>query len=125
MCVCRSLSGALACGHDRRCVDLQQSKSTRDAPMGRRLSTEGGDLLVCSCTECIYGYLEVNMGTEVLWPETALEGMTEDQRAVMLPPYHSQINRPYLDGEEIVMKEKARVPFKVEFDKKVFGTRCI
>eukprot|EP00592_Proboscia_alata_P000779 CAMPEP_0194368600 /NCGR_PEP_ID=MMETSP0174-20130528/16793_1 /TAXON_ID=216777 /ORGANISM="Proboscia alata, Strain PI-D3" /LENGTH=385 /DNA_ID=CAMNT_0039145013 /DNA_START=101 /DNA_END=1258 /DNA_ORIENTATION=- len=69
------------------------------------------------------GYLAANRGAEALWPETTLEGMTEDQRAVMLPPYHPRMNRPYLDGEGQVVKAKAREPFKVEFDEKVFGTR--
>ena len=58
-----------------------------------------------------------------MWWEATLEGMMEDQRAVMLPPYYPRMNRPYLDGEVSVVKAKAREPFKVEFVEKVFGTQ--
>jgi len=59
-----------------------------------------------------------------LWPASTLAGMTDEQLAVMLPPYHPRMNRPYLDPEtgELV-SAKPRESFKVEFDEKVFGAR--
>jgi|EP01047_Picozoa_sp_COSAG01_P022174 hypothetical protein len=57
------------------------------------------------------------------WPEAALDGMSEAQRAVMLPPYHPRMNRAYVDQDGHHVSAKAREAFKVEFDEKVFGTR--
>jgi len=31
------------------------------------------------------------------WPESMLEGMTPEQRAVLEPPYHQRLQRPVLD----------------------------
>lgn len=33
------------------------------------------------------------------WPDAVLDGLTEEQRAVLEPPYHTRLNRPVLDDE--------------------------
>ena len=58
------------------------------------------------------------------WPEEALEGMSDAQKAVLEPPYHPRMNRPYVNvqtGEAV--EAKPRESFKVEFDEQVFGRR--
>jgi len=68
--------------------------------------------------------LESAAAAATMWPADALEGMTPAQLAVMLPPYHPRMNRPYVDpktGE--VVSAKARESFKVEFDEQVFGAK--
>jgi len=63
-------------------------------------------------------------GNSTLWPKEFTEGMDKAQLAVMLPPYHPRMNRPYVDGETgEAVQAKAREPWKVEFDEKVFNTR--
>ncbi|KAL3895667.1 MAG: hypothetical protein SGPRY_013457 [Prymnesium sp.] len=57
------------------------------------------------------------------WPEATLEGMTDAQRAVMLPPYHPRMNRAYVGADGEAKEPKARESFKVEFDERVFGSR--
>uniref|UniRef100_A0A7S1Z3A8 Uncharacterized protein n=1 Tax=Ditylum brightwellii TaxID=49249 RepID=A0A7S1Z3A8_9STRA len=68
------------------------------------------------------GYLATS-DQESMWPGSALEGMTDSQRAVMLPPYHPRMNRPYVDSAGNAVGAKPRESFKVEFDEKVFGTK--
>ena len=43
--------------------------------------------------------------------------------AVMEPPYHPRMNRPYVNADGDAVAAKARESFKVEFDEKVFGSR--
>ena len=33
------------------------------------------------------------------WPESMLEGLTPQQRAVLEPPYHQRLQRPVLDDD--------------------------
>lgn len=33
------------------------------------------------------------------WPEEFYEGMTDAQRAVMEPPFHSRLDRPFLNDD--------------------------
>jgi hypothetical protein len=61
--------------------------------------------------------------TDAMWPLKTLEGMTDAQRAVLLPPYHPRMNRTCLDASGAALKAKPRESFKVDFDEKVFGTR--
>jgi len=68
------------------------------------------------------GYLAAQH-REALWPESTLDGMSESQLAVMLPPFHPRMNRPFLDGGGAVHPARAREAFKVEFDERVFGAK--
>mmetsp|Transcript_16327 Transcript_16327/g.28919 ORF Transcript_16327/g.28919 Transcript_16327/m.28919 type:complete len:315 (-) Transcript_16327:61-1005(-) len=56
------------------------------------------------------------------WPESFLEGMTEAQQAVMLPPFNSYLERPCLSDEDATVgKRNTRSKEKKEFDREVFG----
>lgn len=58
------------------------------------------------------------------WPSSLVEGMSEQELAVVAPPYALYLDRKYLeiDGDDVVaVKEVTRNPVKKEFDKKVFG----
>lgn len=68
------------------------------------------------------GYL-ATQHQAAMWPDVTLQDMTESQLAVMLPPFHPRMNRPYLDKDGQAVEAKERESFKVEFDEKVFGTR--
>lgn len=57
------------------------------------------------------------------WPTDWLEGATEAQRAVLEPPYHPRMNRPFLNSDGDKCDAAPREDFKIEFDEKVFGTR--
>lgn len=57
------------------------------------------------------------------WPEKALEGMTESQRAVMEPPYNVRMSRVVVDDNGDATVPQPREAFKVEFDETVFGRR--
>mmetsp|Transcript_9181 Transcript_9181/g.28145 ORF Transcript_9181/g.28145 Transcript_9181/m.28145 type:complete len:210 (+) Transcript_9181:133-762(+) len=62
-------------------------------------------------------------GYEPSWPDAFLDGMTDAQRAVMEPPYHPRMNRPFVSASGEAMTAKPREAFKVEFDERVFGSR--
>eukprot|EP00238_Polyblepharides_amylifera_P013672 CAMPEP_0196593796 /NCGR_PEP_ID=MMETSP1081-20130531/76607_1 /TAXON_ID=36882 /ORGANISM="Pyramimonas amylifera, Strain CCMP720" /LENGTH=316 /DNA_ID=CAMNT_0041917883 /DNA_START=293 /DNA_END=1243 /DNA_ORIENTATION=- len=55
------------------------------------------------------------------WPEKTYEGITEEQRAVLEPPYGNRLDRPKVDADNSVQIQK-RTEFKKGFDKEVFGT---
>jgi ectoine hydroxylase-related dioxygenase (phytanoyl-CoA dioxygenase family) len=58
------------------------------------------------------------------WPSEITSGMTPAQLTVMEPPYSVRMNRPSVlttTGE--VTEPKQRENFKIDFDKKVFGTK--
>ena len=57
------------------------------------------------------------------WPETYLEGMTEDQKAVMLPPFTNRFDRPYLGDDGKIAGVSGRSQLKKDFDQRVFGTK--
>jgi hypothetical protein len=57
------------------------------------------------------------------WPESFREGATEAQLAVLEPPYHPRMNRPYLDSNAEKKDAAPREAFKIEFDERVFGSR--
>lgn len=57
------------------------------------------------------------------WPEASFEGATDAQKAVLEPPYHPRMNRPYLTSKAECREAKKRESFKIEFDEKVFGSR--
>jgi ectoine hydroxylase-related dioxygenase (phytanoyl-CoA dioxygenase family) len=56
------------------------------------------------------------------WPASATDGMSPAQAAVMLPPYHPRMNRPYVGADGQAVAPRERETFKVEFDQRVFGT---
>uniref|UniRef100_A0A7S0IN47 Phytanoyl-CoA dioxygenase family protein n=1 Tax=Calcidiscus leptoporus TaxID=127549 RepID=A0A7S0IN47_9EUKA len=57
------------------------------------------------------------------WPAAALDGMSDAQRAVLQPPFHPRMNRPYVDADGAYMPPREREAFKTQFDEKVFGRR--
>jgi hypothetical protein len=57
------------------------------------------------------------------WPEAAVDGMSDAEKAVMEAPYHPRMNRAYVNEKGEAVTAKAREAWKVEFDEKVFGTR--
>lgn len=57
------------------------------------------------------------------WPEKALEGMSDAQRAVMEPPYNIRMSRVVVDDNGQAVMPQPREAFKVEFDETVFGRR--
>ena len=57
------------------------------------------------------------------WTAATTEDMTPAQAAVMLPPFHPRMNRPYVGTDGEVVEPRAREDFKVEFDARVFGAR--
>jgi len=58
------------------------------------------------------------------WPQEFLEGMTDEQLACMLPPYHQMYDRPLVAEQDnrLQVQVKGRSEVKKQFDKKVFGT---
>ena len=64
-----------------------------------------------------------------LWPKAILEGMTEDQKAVLEPPYATRLDRPLLSplsddpDSPVEIETLSRVPEKKQFDRDVFGTK--
>eukprot|EP00962_Isochrysis_galbana_P028789 scaffold9128_cov126-Isochrysis_galbana.AAC.3 len=56
------------------------------------------------------------------WPSSATDGMSPAQAAVMLPPFHPRMNRPYVGSDGQAVAPREREAFKVEFDQRVFGT---
>jgi hypothetical protein len=74
---------------------------------------------------CAYGrsYLEEGAaGMGEGWPKDIYPGMTEAQKAVLLPPYAIRLDRPVQDGEG-GLRVESRSDKKKAFDKEVFGTR--
>lgn len=57
------------------------------------------------------------------WPDDWVEGATEAQRAVLEPPYHPRMNRPYVGSDGEHRTPRPREGFKVEFDERVFGRK--
>jgi len=56
------------------------------------------------------------------WPAAFTAGMTDAQRAVLLPPFHPRLDRPVVtDGGELAAGA-SRAPVKKAFDRRVFGT---
>lgn len=62
-------------------------------------------------------------GYQPQWPQAVLDGMTPAQLAVMEPPYHPRMNRPYVTANGEVQAARPREEFKVAFDEKVFGNK--
>ena len=65
------------------------------------------------------GYLEV--------PDSALEGLTPLQKAVVQPPYSTRLERPLVTPQAALVADgppakRARAEAKKELDKKLFGT---
>lgn len=57
------------------------------------------------------------------WPAEYLEGCTPAQRAVLEPPYHNRLDRPFLTkGGDEEPGAESRSKAKKEFDRTVFGT---
>ena len=50
------------------------------------------------------------------WPESYLEGMSEEQQAVMLPPYTQRFDRPFLTEAGVIGGIKSRSEVKKQFD---------
>lgn len=65
-----------------------------------------------SPSNCGYarGYTEPN------WPESYTEGMTEEQLAVMMPPFTNRFDRPYLGDDAKVQGVSSRSQLKKDFD---------
>eukprot|EP00039_Didymoeca_costata_P001477 m.52800 g.52800 ORF g.52800 m.52800 type:complete len:352 (+) comp10819_c0_seq1:264-1319(+) len=55
------------------------------------------------------------------WPEAMLRGCTATQRAVLEPPYHNRLDRPYIVEETMAVESTSRSDEKKTFDKIVFG----
>lgn len=75
---------------------------------------------------CCYGrsYMEegdVGMGKG--WPAEMYEGMTDTQKAVLLPPYATRLDRVLLDDDGAGTSVSSRSEAKKAFDKEVFGSR--
>ena len=56
------------------------------------------------------------------WPAAYTAGMSDAQKAVLLPPYHVRCERPVLTADGSGVTVTARAPAKKEFDRRVFGT---
>jgi hypothetical protein len=57
------------------------------------------------------------------WPAEYLEGCTPAERAVLEPPYHNRLDRPFLvKGGDEEPGVESRSAAKKEFDRVVFGT---
>jgi hypothetical protein len=75
-------------------------------------------------TNC-YGrsYLEegaVGLGSG--WPKDIYEGLTETQKAVLLPPYANRLDRVVLKDDGSGTEVQSRSKEKKAFDREVFGT---
>ena len=57
------------------------------------------------------------------WPADMYEGMTETQKAVLLPPYATRLDRVLLDDDGAGTSVSSRSEAKKVFDKEVFGSR--
>jgi ectoine hydroxylase-related dioxygenase (phytanoyl-CoA dioxygenase family) len=57
------------------------------------------------------------------WPASALDGMTDAQRAVMESPFHPRMNRTTVGPDGEACAARPREAWKVEFDEKVFGAK--
>ena len=55
------------------------------------------------------------------WPEGMLRDLSEEQRAVLEPPYSVRLDRPTLSSDGSI-EICSRSPAKKEFDRRVFGT---
>jgi len=66
--------------------------------------------------------IEEDEGTVGGWPGDMMEGMTEGQKAVLQPPFACRLDRKVLDEEgKVVITSRQKE--KMDFDKKVFGTK--
>jgi hypothetical protein len=65
-----------------------------------------------SPSNCGYarGYSDPN------WPESYTEGMSEEQLAVMMPPFTNRMDRPYLGDDAKVEGVSSRSQLKKDFD---------
>ena len=89
------------------------------------------DLRPCTARNCLRAPLRIAFDDRTRspargympWPEASFEGATDAQKAVLEPPYHPRMNRPYLTSKAECREAKKRESFKIEFDEKVFGSR--
>ena len=56
------------------------------------------------------------------WPAAYTAGMSDAQKAVLLPPYHVRCERSVLTADGSGVTILPRAPAKKEFDRRVFGT---
>jgi len=62
--------------------------------------------------------------TDPSWPASFTQGLTEEQAAVILPPYLNMYDRPYLDENgKLSTVPRGRSQAKKDFDNQVFGAR--
>jgi len=59
------------------------------------------------------------------WPASYYEGMSEEEKAVLEPPYNVRLDRPLVttDGASVGIEVKSRSEAKKDFDLRVFSTK--